>query len=843
MTAKQTIIITGASGFIGRALVAHFADSFNVAALDLHEAKELPRSAAFFMIDFASDESVQNAVKGVRWEDLDNIASVIHLAAYFDLTGEPNPKYEEITVQGTARLLHALGALHVEQFILFSSMLAHKAGRPGDLINEDWPLEPSLPYRTSKVRAEQVVAEQSRGIPAVLLRPAGVYDDKCRNPFLARQIARIYEHNPKARMYPGDLRTGQSFLHLHDLVDAVARLVELRAKLPPELPLLIGEPEAIGYGQLQSEMGRLIHGEPLETWHIPKPLALAGTWVETEVLDEDPFIRPWMIEIADDHYELDITRARSLIGWEPKHSLRKTLPKIVEDLKADPIGWYEANKLNAAKVAIKPVEAGRKDKQMRGAWATMMHKHMDDMHSMHFSMLWVHYLNLALGLWLAVSPLAFGTFTETVFSDAVLRVTAERELWAPELRSTLTAWSDLVAGLLIALFALLSLSPRFSWAQWANTAIGVWLLFAPLIFWTPSAAVYANDTLVGALVITFAILVPMMPGMSHEGMMDQNDVPPGWTYSPSSYLQRLPIIVLGFVGLLIARQLASYQLGHTETVWEPFFSGAGGENGTEYIITSDVSKAWPIADAGLGAVSYIFEVLMGVMGDRRRWRTMPWMVLLFGIVVVPLGVVSVYFIIIQPIVIGTYCTLCLAAALAMIAMIPFALDELVAMGQFLVTNVRRGRSFWRSFFMGDELPGSSRDKAAGFDASLKDLIASAARGNTLSWTLILSALLGVWLMFSRMTLGTEGALANSDHLIGALVITVAVMALSEVGRPLRFINAAFGLWLLAAPWLLAGGGTLGTIGDLVVGLVLIALSLPRGTRSEQHYGGWDRYVF
>src|SRR3546814_13520283 len=70
-------------------------------------------------------------------------------------------------------------------------------------------------------------------------------------------------------------------------------------------------------------------------------------------------------------------------------------------------------------------------------------------------------------------------------------------------------------------------------------------------------------------------------------------------------------------------------------------------NGTEEIITSDVSKAWPIPDAGLGAVSYIFEILMAVMGTRDRWRTMPWMVTFFGILVIPLGVISIYFIIIR----------------------------------------------------------------------------------------------------------------------------------------------------------------------------------------------------
>lgn len=54
----------------------------------------------------------------------------------------------------------------------------------------------------------------------------------------------------------------------------------------------------------------------------------------------------------------------------------------------------------------------------------------------------------------------------------------------------------------------------------------------------------------------------------------------------------------------------------------------------------------PIADAGLGAISYMLEVLMGAMGTANRWRTMPWMVRFFFILVVPLGGVSIFFIII-----------------------------------------------------------------------------------------------------------------------------------------------------------------------------------------------------
>jgi hypothetical protein len=199
----------------------------------------------------------------------------------------------------------------------------------------------------------------------------------------------------------------------------------------------------------------------------------------------------------------------------------------------------------------------------------------------------------------------------------------------------------------------------------------------------PSAGAVVNDTIIGAL-------VPMMPGMSREGMMDSSTVPPGWTYSSSWPPQRPPIIALGFFGFLIARYLAAYQLGQVGAVWEPFFSGYG-RNGMEFIITSTVSRSWPIPDAVLGAAAYLIEALMGAMGAATRWRTM-------------LGGVSIFFIIDRPIVIGTYCTLCLLAALAMLVMIPLTLDEVVAVAQYMQRSLREGKPFWRTFFRGGPEP-------------------------------------------------------------------------------------------------------------------------------------------
>ena len=839
---KDAVIVTGSTGFIGSALINKFADQFRLIGLDRATAHQPPPAAECVCIDLTSEEAVAAGLRRVRTAYGSRIASVVHLAAYFDLTGEPNPLYQQITVHGTEKLLHALQSFEVEQFVFASSMLAHKAGRPGDVINEDSPLESSLPYRASKIEAERLIHEQHGPIPVVYLRPAGVYDDICRNAFLANQIARIYENDPTGHVYPGDLRTGQSFLHLEDLADAVLHLIERRKELPSELALLLGEPEAIGYGELQADIGRLINGKNWETREIPKGLAKTGAWVEQNVLGEDSFIRSWMVDIAGDHYAVDVTRARKLLSWEPRHSLRKTLPRIIDALKADPAEWYRANKLNAAKVVDRRSMARERAAELHAEHEKAMPGHKADMAGMGQQMLWAHFLVITLGIWLLTSPLQFALF-DPAAAGTVRDVTRERGLWEPPLRSALTGWSDIGSGLLLMLFGALSLSPRFSWAQWGTTLVGLWLLFASLFFWTPSAAAFTNDTLIGALAITFSVLVPMMPGMSHEGMMDASIVPPGWTYSPSSWLQRLPIIALGFFGFLIARYLTAYQLGHVSAVWEPFFSGGAGKNGTEFIITSDVSRAWPIPDAGLGAAAYMIETLMGAMGTASRWRTMPWMVTFFFILVVPLGGVSIFFIIIQPIVIGTYCTLCLAAAVAMLIMIPLTLDEVVAMGQYMLRSVRGGRPFWRTFFQGGPEPiADTDDKDPGFSGPLAAQSAAAVRGVTVPWTLIACCVVGAWLMFSRLIFGTQGAVANSDHLVGALIITISVCATAEVARPLRFLNVPFGLWLLGAPWLLAGATTGAALNDAIAGLVVIGLSLPRGRRSKEHYGSWDRYV-
>lgn len=176
-----------------------------------------------------------------------------------------------------------------------------------------------------------------------------------------------------------------------------------------------------------------------------------------------------------------------------------------------------------------------------------------------------------------------------------------------------------------------------------------------------------------------------------------NDIPNGWDYNPSTFKQRLPIVILALSGFVIAAYLSLFQVGVTDGVWEPFFAG-----GSRRILTSYISHLLPVPDAALGAAGYLLDAVTGVIGGRGRWRTMPWMVIVFGIAVGPLGAISVLLVIFQPVLFDAWCTLCLATAAISVLMIGPAMDEVLASLQFMKRSAARGESVWTVFWKGGE---------------------------------------------------------------------------------------------------------------------------------------------
>lgn len=423
---------------------------------------------------------------------------------------------------------------------------------------------------------------------------------------------------------------------------------------------------------------------------------------------------------------------------------------------------------------------------------------------------WPHAINIILGGWLASWALVL------------------------EPHPTGLLWSDLVSSAAIISGSALACSERFRWVRWLVASVGLWLMCAPLVFWAPTAAAYGTDTLIGGLVFAFAVLVPGV--VSSKGRPGPA-VPPGWDYNPSAWTQRLGIIACAFLQFFIARHMAAFQLGYTTEIWDPVFG-----DGTRNVLHSDVSRAFPVSDAGLGAVTYLVEALTGFLGGTRRWRTMPWAVVLFGIMIVPVGVVSIVLVVLQPVAVGAWCFWCLVTAGITVVMIAPAVDELVATGQFLLQARREGQSLWQVFWRGGTISNATNEnEAPRQEQSLLRQLAGGMELTAIPWNLAVCAGVGLWLMAAPVVLGNTGTSANNNHLIGALVVTFAAIGFGEAARAGRLVNLPFGAWLLVAPHVLAGGNSQSWWNDMAVGAAVILLSLRRG-KVTARFGSWDRWV-
>lgn len=423
--------------------------------------------------------------------------------------------------------------------------------------------------------------------------------------------------------------------------------------------------------------------------------------------------------------------------------------------------------------------------------------------------LWPHGINAVLGLWLASGVFIIEPHPWTLF------------------------WSDVLSGVLIVVLSFVACWRRNEWAKWCVGVVGLWLMFAPFVFWAPTAASYATDTLIGSLVVGFALLIP---GTLRNPDTSGPEAPTGWTYNPSAWTQRVGIIACAFLQFYIARPMAAFQLGHTNEIWDPVFG-----DGTRRVLESDVSKSFPVSDAGLGAVTYLVEALTGFLGGTRRWRTMPWAVILFGIMIVPVGVVSIVLVMLQPVAVGAWCFWCLMTAALTVVMIGPALDEVLATAQFLIQARRNGQSVWSAFWRGGTVADQETDVRPGPSASLARELAGGLEWLTIPWNLAVSVALGLWLMAAPVVLGNVGMSANNNHIIGALVVTFAFIGFSEAGRGARWLNLLMGTWIVIAPNILSGSNSASWWNDVAIGLAVILLTFRKG-RVEERFGGWDRFV-
>lgn len=177
-------------------------------------------------------------------------------------------------------------------------------------------------------------------------------------------------------------------------------------------------------------------------------------------------------------------------------------------------------------------------------------------------------------------------------------------------------------------------------------------------------------------------------------------IPPPWSYNPSKWSQRVRVALVGVIAFFIATYLGLYQWRLIPTVWDPIF-GDQSMRVLDSEASHWMSRQFRVPDGIMGAWAYLGDVIFALAGSTRRWQYRPWLVIVFGLDVIPLGIVSVILVLAQGFIVKAWCTLCLATALISIILIILAYDEVLSCIIYLHRVWKRSKKFsilWKTFW-------------------------------------------------------------------------------------------------------------------------------------------------
>lgn len=107
------------------------------------------------------------------------------------------------------------------------------------------------------------------------------------------------------------------------------------------------------------------------------------------------------------------------------------------------------------------------------------------------------------------------------------------------------------------------------------------------------------------------------------------------------------------------------------------------------------------------------------------------------------------------------------------------------------------------------------------------------------WAQVLNAALGIWLMAAPALLGYGEPAMTNDRIFGPVAATFAIIAWWEATRPVRWVNLPIGLWLVLAPWILGYGETAVVVNSVGVGLLMAGFAFVEGKIEKRYGGGWS----
>lgn len=351
MTQPLRIVITGASGFLGRLLVQMLRRRHRVVALDRRPLIEAAiadhPNLEWYQVDLVDEDMLGKTMACIRAGG--RVDVMIHLAAYYDFTGEDHPEYQRTNVDAMRSLLEHSRRLDLEHFIFASSVAACPFSPPGRPITESTPPHGDHIYARTKRAGEEMLAEFTDSYAPLIVRFAAMFSDWCEYPPLQVMLDTWLSPGWDARVVAGRGKSAIPYLHVRDGAFFMMRLLERRHDLDPMEILIAGEDGAVSHEELYRAATAYVDGRPRRPIHLPKVLCRPGIWVRDVVgrtFGARPFERTWMADYVDRRMEIDASRTRRRLDWRPtpRLCLLERLPFLLEHRRGNPLEWYRRNR-------------------------------------------------------------------------------------------------------------------------------------------------------------------------------------------------------------------------------------------------------------------------------------------------------------------------------------------------------------------------------------------------------------------------------------------------------------------------------------------------------------------
>ena len=345
------VVITGASGFLGRHLLELLKLRFEIFGIGRRSQSgcgaPVHPNIHWSQVDVSDRDTLRIVFDTIQADG--EVDYVIHLAAHYDYTGAEDEEYQRTNVDGLRNVLDCCKQLRPKRFIYGSSLAGCSFRRDDEPVNEDSPLDNDHPYARSKREGERMLAEYREVFPSVSVRFASLFSDWCENPPVYMFMRHWLSGTWRERILGGRGDSAVTYLHVMDAAGFLDRVLEREPELENGEVLIAGPDRSVSHDDLYERSTGYFYGHIPRAIKLPRLLCHIGvrlTNLAGRFGAELPFERPWMVRYIDKRLNVDASRTRQRLDWEPNPRLKimRRVPLMIENRKADPIEWTRRNR-------------------------------------------------------------------------------------------------------------------------------------------------------------------------------------------------------------------------------------------------------------------------------------------------------------------------------------------------------------------------------------------------------------------------------------------------------------------------------------------------------------------